>query len=353
LANNSAVIVSSRIKKEEFDNLWLKVENSGAGEPGLYFTNDPEYGTNPCVETSLRPFSFCNLTEISALGIDSQEEFNNRSKIASFINTLQASYTDFVYLRSIWKKNTEKDALIGTGITGIGSGNLDLLDKKEASKIVVEENKRVSKLIGINKAARCCVVKPAGSSSIVLGTSSGIHAYHNDYYIRRVRVNKNEAIYTYLAINHPELLEDELFNPTTTAVISIPQMSPIGAHIRTESALALLERTKEYNLDWVRNSHNSGPNYHNVSATISIKDNEWKEVGEWMWKNKDSYHGLSVLPYSDHTYKQAPFEDCSEIEFNTLFEKLKDINLTNVTEFSDNTDLMGETACSGGSCEIK
>lgn len=161
-ANNSAIIVNSRIKKDEFDNLWLKIENSGSGEPGLYFTNDCEYFTNPCVETSLRPFSFCNLVEINAEGIETQEEFNNRSKAAAFINTIQASYTDFVYLRSVWKKTTEKDALIGTGITGIGSGSLDNLNKKEASTIVLEENKRVAKLIGINKAARCCVVKPAG-----------------------------------------------------------------------------------------------------------------------------------------------------------------------------------------------
>ena len=352
-ANNSAIIVNSRIKKEEFDNLWVKIENSGSGEPGLYFTNDCEYFTNPCVETSLRPFSFCNLVEINAEGIETQEEFNNRSKAAAFINTLQASYTDFVYLRSVWKKTTEKDALIGTGITGIGGGTLDNLDKKEASTIVLEENKRVAKLININKAARCCVTKPAGTSSIVLGTSSGIHAYHNNFYIRRVRINKNEALYAHLQINNPELLEDEIFNPTTTAVISVPQKAPETCHIRTESALALLERTKEYNMDWVRNSHNSGPNYHNVSATISIKDTEWKEVGEWMWKNRDSYHGLSVLPYSGHTYKQAPFEDCSELEYETLYSKLTNLNLKEVIEFEDLTNLTDQAGCAGGACEIK
>jgi ribonucleoside-diphosphate reductase alpha chain len=301
----------------------------------------------------LRPFSFCNLVEINAEGIDSQEEFNNRSKAASFINTIQASYTDFVYLRSIWKKTTEKDALIGTGITGIGSGTLDELNKKEASFIVQEENKRVAKLININKAARCCVVKPAGTSSIVLGTSSGIHAYHNDFYIRRVRINKNEALYTHLQINNPELLEDEIFKPETTAVISIPQKAPKTCHIRTESPLTLLERTKEYNLDWIRTSHNSGPNYHNVSATISIKDEEWKEVGEWMWKNKDTYHGLSVLPYSGHTYKQAPFEDCSELEYETLFKGLSDLDLSKVIEFEDLTNLNDQAACSGNACDIK
>jgi ribonucleoside-triphosphate reductase len=352
-ANNSAIIVNSRIKKGEFDNLWVKIENSGSGEPGLYFTNDCEYFTNPCVETSLRPFSFCNLVEINAEGIDSQLEFNNRSRAAAFINTIQASYTDFVYLRSIWKKTTEKDALIGCGITGIGSGTLDLLDKKEASDIVVEENKRTAKLVGINQAARCGVIKPAGTSSIVLGTSSGIHAYHNNFYIRRVRINKNEALYTYLSIYHSNLLEDDLFNPTQTAIISVPQKAPTTCHIRTESAIDLLERTKTYNLDWVRNSHNSGPNFHNVSATISIKDEEWKEVGEWMWNNRDSYHGLSVLPYSGHTYKQAPFEDCTEEEYNKLFETLTDLDLSKIVEFEDLTDLNDQQACSGSSCDVK
>ena len=353
MANNSVVVVTNRIEKSEFDNLWVKIENSGSGEPGIYFTNDPEYGTNPCVETSLRPNSFCNLVEISAEGIETQEELNQRSKAAAFINTLQASYTDFIYLRSIWKKNTDKDALIGTGITGIGSGALDTLDKAQAAVIVKDENKRVADLIGINSSARCCVVKPAGTSSIVLGTSSGIHAYHNNFYIRRVRVNKNEAIYTHLLINNPELLEDDLFSPHSTAVISVPQKAPDTCHIRTESALSLLERVKEYNIDWVRTGHRRGPNFHNVSATISIKNNEWREVGDWMWRNRYTYHGLSVLPYDDHTYKQAPFEDCSELEYNTLFEKLKDIDLSTVVEFEDLTNMSDQAACAGGACEIK
>jgi len=352
-ANNSAVIVTNRINKEEFDNLWLKVENSGCGEPGFYFTNDPEYGTNPCVETSLRPNTFCNLVDINAEFITTQEELNDVSEKAAFINTIQASYTDFIYLRPIWKRNTEKDSLIGVGITGIGSGNLDNLDKKQAAKIVLKENERVAKLIGINKAARCTVVKPSGTSSIVLGTSSGIHAYHNNYYIRRVRVNKNEAIYTHLAINHPELVEDELFNPNTTAVISVPQKAPEHCHIRTESALKLLERVKEYNVDWVRKAHRTGPNYHNVSATVSIKDQEWKEVGDWIWQNKGVYHGLSVLPYHDHIYKQAPFEDCSKLEYDTLFAKLTEVDLSKVVEFEDLTTLNDQAACSGGACEIK
>jgi ribonucleoside-triphosphate reductase (thioredoxin) len=351
-ANNSAVVLLNRIQSDEFFSFWEKIKASGAGEPGIYFTNDPEYGTNPCVETSLRANTFCNLVEINGATVENQEDFNKRCEVASFINTLQASYTDFHYLRDVWKRNTEKDALIGVGITGIGAGALDGIDLTEGSNIVKATNKAISSLIGIRPAARCTVVKPAGTSSLVLGSSSGIHAYHNDFYIRRLRVSKNESIYTYLAIHHPELLEDELFRPHDTAVVSIPQAAPKNCHLRTESALDLLERTKKFNLDWVRIGHRTGPNYHNVSATISIKDNEWDAVGQWMWDNKDTYHGLSILPYSEHTYKQAPFEDITQDVYNELNQHLHSIDLTNVVEFEDNSDLKAEGACIGGACEI-
>lgn len=352
-ANNSAVIVNSRIQKEEFFNIWEKIKNSGAGEPGVYFTNDPEYGTNPCVETSLRPHTFCNLVEINGSNIESQEDFNQRAKDAAFINTLQASYTDFYYLRDIWKKNTEKDALIGAGITGIGSGSLDNLDKKEAAKIILKENERVAKLIGINKAARTTVVKPAGTSSLVLGCSSGIHAYHDEYYVRTLRVGKNEAIYSYLSDNYSELLEDELFRPHDTAIISIPQKAPENAHLRSEDAITLLNRVKEYNLDWVRTGHRKGVNYHNVSATISIKDEEWEKVGDWMWENKNTYHGLSILPFSDHSYKQAPFQSCTEEKYNELLNNLKEIDLTKVIEEVDDVQFGDTVACGADGCEVK
>jgi len=309
--------------------------------------------THNCVETSLRPNTFCNLVEINGGTIESQEDLNQRSKDAAFINTLQASYTDFYYLRDIWKKNTEKDALIGTGITGIGSGFLDNLDKKVAAEIVITENERVANLIGINKAARCTVIKPAGTSSIVLGTSSGIHAYHDEYYLRRMRINKNESIYSYLLSTNPDLIEDELFKPNDTSIITIPQKSPINAHLRNESALTLLERVKEYNMDWVREGHRKGPNYHNVSATISIKPDEWETVGTWMWSNKDTYHGLSILPYDDHTYQQAPFETCSKETYEVLLEKVNSIDLSLVKEEQDNTNLSEQSGCAGGACEVK
>jgi ribonucleoside-diphosphate reductase alpha chain len=351
-ANNSAVLLRHKIKKEFFLDLWKRIELSGAGEPGIYLSNDKDWGTNPCCEIGLRPYQFCNLCEVNASDIESQEDFETRVKGAAFIGTLQAGYTDFHYLRDVWKRTTEKDALIGVGMTGIGSGVVLGYDMKMAAKAVKEENERVAKLIGINSAARTTTVKPSGTSSLVLGTSSGIHAWHNDYYIRRIRVGKNEAIYTYLSINHPELVEDELFRPHDTAVISIPQKSPEGSILRYESSFELLERVKKVSQEWIKPGHRSGQNSHNVSATISLKEDEWEYAGEWMWENRKFYNGLSVLPYNGGTYQQAPFEDCDEQTYEKMMKSLKNVDLTKVIELQDNTNLSGEVACAGGACEI-
>ena len=351
-ANNSAALMRHKLTKGFFMELWKRVELSGAGEPGIYLTNDKDWGTNPCCEIALRPFQFCNLCEVNASDIESQEDFENRVKAAAFIGTLQAGYTEFHYLRPVWQRTTEKDALIGVSMTGIGSGTVLGYDMTKAAEIVKQENARVAKLLGINESARTTTVKPAGTTSLALGTSSGIHAWHNDYYVRRVRVGKNEAIYTYLANNHPELIEDEYFRPHDTAVISIPQKAPNGAIMRTESPFQLLDRIKKVHLEWVKPGHRTGNNTHNVSATVSLKPDEWDLAGEWMWDNREHYNGLSVLPYDGGSYVQAPFEDCTEETYNTMLETLKDIDLSKIVELSDDTDLSGELACAGGACEI-
>ena len=351
-ANNSAALVRHKVTKDFFLDLWKRVELSGAGEPGIYLTNDKDWGTNPCCEIALRPFQFCNLCEVNASDLKSQEDLEARVKAAAFIGTLQAGYTDFHYLRPIWQKTTEKDALIGVSMTGIGSGTVLGYDMKEAAKVVKKENLRVSKLLGINKAARCTTVKPAGTTSLALGTSSGIHAWHNDFYIRRVRVGKNESIYQYLATNHPTLIEDDYFRPHDTAVISIPQKAPTGAILRTESPFQLLDRIKKVHLDWVKPGHRVGNNTHNVSATVSLKEDEWDLAGDWMWQNRKHYNGLSVLPYNGGTYTQAPFEDCTEEVYERMMESLQSIDLSKVVETEDETDLKGELACAGGACEI-
>jgi ribonucleoside-triphosphate reductase len=352
-ANNSAVLLRHKVTKDYFMDLWKKIELSKAGEPGIYLSNDKDWGTNPCCEIALRPFQFCNLTEVNVSNVVSQEDYEDRVKAATFIGTLQAGYTDFHYLRPIWQRTTEKDALIGISMTGIGSGAVLGLNMKAAARVVKEENKRVADLIGINPAARTTTVKPAGTTSLTLGTSSGIHAWHSDYYIRRVRVGKNEAIYNYLQTNHPELVEDEYFRPHDTAVIGIPQKSPEGSILRNESPIQLLERVKKVQQEWIKPGHRSGSNAHNVSATVSIREHEWPAVGEWMWENKDAYNGLSVLPYDGGTYIQAPFEDCTKEKYEELMGTLKDVDLSKIVEIDDNTDLSGEVACAGGACEVK
>ena len=352
-ANNSAFLLRHKVKKPFFLNLWKRIELSGAGEPGIYLSNDKDWGTNPCVEISLRPNQFCNLVEVNVSDIISQEDYNNRVRVAAFIATLQAGYTDFHYLRPIWKRTTEKDALIGVGMTGIASGVVLDLDMNAAANIVTHENARVADIIGINHAARTTCIKPSGTSSLALGTASGIHAWHNDYYIRRIRVNKNEAIYTYLIQNHPELVKDEYFRPHDTAVIEVPQMAPENSIIRTESTFDLLERIKLVYSNWVEPGHINGSNTHNISATISIKPDEWEPVGEWMWKNKNYYNGLSVLPFDGGSYVQAPFEDITKEQYDEMVTHLHNIDLTLINEETDETNLTGELACTADGCEIK
>ena len=351
-ANNSVSLMRHKVNKDYFMDLWKRIEASGAGEPGIYLSNDKDWGTNPCCEIALRPFQFCNLTEVNVSNVVSQEDYEARVKAASFIGTLQAGYTNFHYLRPIWQRTTEKDALVGISMTGIGSGAVLKVDMKAAAKVVKEENKRTAELLKINPAARTTTVKPAGTTSLTLGTSSGIHAWHNEYYIRRVRVGKNESIYSHLKQNHPELVEDEYFRPHDTAVIGIPQKAPEGSILRNESPIQLLERVKKVQQEWIKPGHRSGSNAHNVSATISIREHEWPAVGEWMWENREYYNGLSVLPYDGGTYIQAPFEDCTEEKYDELMETLKDVDLSKIVEVDDNTDLSGEVACAGGACEV-
>jgi ribonucleoside-diphosphate reductase alpha chain len=206
-------------------------------------------------------------------------------------------------------------------------------------------------MIGVNPAARTTCVKPAGTTSLTLGTSSGIHAWHNDYYIRRIRVKKNEPIYNYLYINHPDLLEDDEFDPEG-AVISVPQRAPPGSILRTESSIDLLNRVRRFSTEWIRNGHKEGKNTHNVSATVSVRNDEWDIVKEWMWENREAYNGISILPYDGGSYVQAPFEDCDEETYLKMVANLTNIDLTQVWESEDMTNFEGEAACAGGKCEI-
>ena len=382
-SNNSAVLKRGEISEEEFKSLWTRIEASGSGEPGIYWTNDVDWGTNPCCEIALRPFQFCNLCEVNVSDITSQEDLNDRVGVAAFFGTLQAGFYDFHYLRPIWSKTTQKDALLGIGMTGIGSGEIlkyDLTISANTAKVV---NSMISEKIGTNEAARLTCIKPSGTTSLVLGTASGIHAWHNDYYLRTMRFNKTEDIATYMIINHPELVEDDVLRPNDTICLRIPVKAPEGSIYRTETALDTLERVKKFSQEWIKEGHINGTNTHNVSATVSIDKtrsyyksvgpheiflgfspmdedenypencfDEWEAVGEWMWENRDVYNGLSVLPYSDHTYSQAPFEDITEEKYSGLISHLKSVDLTNVIEMDDTVDFGAIQACGGGQCEV-
>ena len=351
-ANNSAVLMRGEVMAQEFFDLWKRIEASGSGEPGIYWTNNLDWGTNPCCEIALRPYQFCNLCEVNVSDVVDQEDLNNRVTVAALFGTLQAGFTDFHYLRPIWQKTTEKDALLGIGMTGIGSGEILKYNLSAAANIAKLTNSLVSEQTGINEAARITCIKPSGTTSLVLGTASGIHAWHAPHYLRTMRFGKNEDVAAYLMVNHPELCEDDVLRPTDTVCVRIPVKAPEGSIFRTETPLETLERVKKFSTEWIKNGHISGDNTHNVSATVSIKQDEWVSVGEWMWQNRDVYNGLSVLPFWEHTYKQAPFEDITEEEYNKRISTLHALDLTKVTELDDSVDFGQVAACAGGACEI-
>ena len=351
-ANNSIIVKRDDVDFGWFMRMWKRVEESGSGEPGIYWTYDYDWGTNPCAEIALQDRQFCNLTEINASTIIDQEDLNGRAAAASFIGTLQAGYTDFNYLSNEWKRVTDAEALIGVGATGIASNRFLTLDTKLAANTVLEVNAATADLIGINHAARTTCVKPSGTTSLVLGTSSGIHAWHSEYYVRRMRIMKSEALYGYLAENHPELVEDEVFDPTHVAVVSVPQAAPEGATTRKEYVYDLLTRVREANVNWVHPGHRSGMNTHNVSATVSVREGNWEGVGEWMWGWRKAYNGLTVLPADGGSYAQLPFEDITQFEYVTMLRSLNAVDLTKVIEEEDDTDLTNELACAGGACEV-
>ena len=304
-------------------------------------------------EIALRPYQMCNLTEINAGAVHSQEEFNAAARAAAFLGTLQAGYTDFHYLRPEWRDSCEQDALLGVSMTGIASGTIADLDQKEAANEAKKINQSLSKRMGINPAARITCVKPAGTTSLVLGTSSGIHAWHAEHYIRRMRAGKDEALAQYMARVAPGLVEEDVTDPKQV-VLSFPQKAPKGAALRTESMFTLLERVKDVSAHWGASGHVSGDNRHNVSCTISVKNDEWGELTKWMWANRTYYNGISVLPFwGAAAYPQMPFEDCTKEQYEAMLPLLEGIDISKVFEDNgDGVDLAGEAACAGGACEI-
>lgn len=353
-SNNSIILDRGNLKRGRFEELWKIISLNKYGEPGFYFANDLNNGTNPCAEITLKSKQFCNLVEVNVASVTSQEELNSRSRAAAFIATLQASYTDFAYLSREWKSTTEEDALIGVSMTGIAAhtfGEKFRFDLKTAAVVVANENIRVAKMIGINPSPRCTTIKPAGSTSIIFGTSSGIHSYHSPYYIRRVRIMKNEELYKFLTKKFPACIEVSDFMNDNMGVIKFPMNAPDGAILRSESVFDIMTRIKHFSVEWIKNGQmGTCVDANSVSATISIKNDEWNKVGEWMWDNRDHYNGLSILPFDNHDYKQAPFTSCSYEEYCKLCCEWDGFEIENVTKKDINFE--NEPACAGGKCEI-
>ena len=309
--------------------------------------------THNCAEISLNSLQFCNLTTINQTGITTEKHLMDRVHAATLLGTLQATYTDFPYLRPGWKETTEREALLGVSFTGVadnlGFMTTDMLEK--AARYAVEVNAKYAQKLGISPAARVTTLKPEGTSSCVLGSSSGIHARHSPYYIRRIRMNKDDALAVYLRSVVPDLVEDDKMG--SGVVVSIPQESPKGALVREEeTALSAFFRALLYNQSWITPGHVYGDNMHNVSVTISVKDDEWMDLGAELWRYRDSYCGVSLLPYDGGTYIQAPFEECDEQTFRKMESLVHEVDLKQVREVEDNTNRVEQIACAGGACEL-
>ncbi len=353
-ANNSAMLPRGKVTKEEFLHLFKIVEDSNSGEPGFYWTNDLEMGANPCVEIGMVKDQFCNLTTVNQTGIASKKDYLSRIYSAAFIGTLQAAYTEFPYLSDSWKKATEAEALLGVSFTGIADMGDSISPEwlEEGAGLVLDVNAKYAKQMGINLAARATALKPEGSGSCTVGSSSGVRRRDGAHYLRRVQINNDDELFHYLKAVIPDLVEDA-FGVPNTSVVTIPQEAPDGALTKaTETAQSAFDLAIKYNKHWVAPGHRSGANKHNVSCTIDVKPEEWSKLGQLMWRDREYYAGISVFPFDNGTYKQAPFEVCDKKTFDKYNALVKNINLMEIKEFENNTKLVESVACAGGNCDV-
>jgi len=360
LANNSAGY-ESKPPLTVFMEEWLALVKSGSGERGIVSQYGlqamaPErrdgsqiVGLNPCAEIALRNGQLCNLTEVVCRANDTKEDLLRKVRIATILGTLQASLTDFKYVRNVWKKNCEEEALLGVSLTGIQDCKLlQAPDPKllEAMKAVaVETNKDYAEKLGINPATAITTVKPSGTVSQLVDSASGIHGRFAPYYIRSVRQANNDPL-TQMLKDQGVPNEPDAMNPAKTTVFYFPIKSPEGATLANQqTALEQLENWKLFKEHWAE---------HSVSVTVYVKEDEWMEVGDWVYKNFDYITGISFLPYSDHTYDQAPYTDCSKEEYEAAVKAMPEVDFSKLSlyEFEDNTEGSQTLACTAGGCEI-
>ena len=362
LANNSAVY-SETPTVGKFMEEWLSLYNSHSGERGIfnreaakntvakYGHRDPnfEFGTNPCSEIILRPYQFCNLTEAVVRHDDTEETLLRKVRIASILGTIQATFTKFPYLRKVWQRNTEEERLLGVSLTGIYDNPLlttqgdklnELLSRLRAE--ARRANEEYAALLGIPKSAAITCVKPSGTVSQLVDSASGIHPRHSKFYIRRVRGDKKDPLTQFL-ISQGIPSEDDVYKPTQTTVFSFPIKAPAGITRADVTPISHLALWLTYQQHWCE---------HKPSVTISVEEKDWPSVGAWTWDNFSEISGVSYLPYDGGTYRQAPYEECTEEEYNALKAKVPTINWQEFKEVTDNVEGAQQLACSAGSCEI-
>ena len=370
LANNS-VAYKGKPEMGTFMREWVSLYESKSGERGIFNRKsaqvqaakngrrdaDHDFGCNPCSEIILRPYQFCNLSEVVARAGDTEKTLATKVGLATILGTFQSTLTDFKYLRNIWKKNTEEERLLGVSLTGIMdnellSGNSATLGTNISStlellrEVAVETNKGMAKKLGIPRSTAITCVKPSGTVSQLVDSASGIHARHNAHYIRTVRGDNKDPLTQFLT-SQGIPAEADVMKPESTTVFSFPMASPRGAVTRTIlTAIEQLELWLTYQRHWCE---------HKPSVTISVKENEWMDVGAWVYKHFDEVSGISFLPFSDHTYKQAPYQDCTEDEYDAMLAQMPtsvDWSLLQEFEKEDTTSGGRELACTADACEI-
>ena len=361
LANNS-VAYTEKPDCETFMEEWLSLVKSKSGERGIFNRlaaqeqaakwgrrdKDMPYGTNPCSEIILRDKQFCNLTEVVVRNGDTEESLARKVKLATILGTIQSTLVNYKFLSAEWKQNTEEERLLGVSMTGIMDAKItsspDPKMLERLRDVARTTNEAIAKRLDIPVSASITCVKPSGTVSQLVDSASGIHTRHNDYYFRRIRMDKKDPIYEFLKDKGVEV-EDEAYRPDSTAVFTFPMKAPKGALLRDSmTAMEQLENWLVYQRHWCE---------HKPSVTISVKDDEWMEVGAWVWKHFDEISGVSFLPHSDHTYQQAPYEDCTKEQYEELLAKTpKTIDWLEFVEETDNTEGAQTLACTGGACEI-
>jgi ribonucleoside-diphosphate reductase alpha chain len=370
LANNS-VAYKEKPQMGTFMREWLALYESKSGERGIFNRQaakkqaslngrrdaEQDFGCNPCSEIILRPYQFCNLSEVVVRASDTQQTLTEKVRLATILGTFQSTLTDFKYLRKIWRTNTEEERLLGVSLTGIMDNQLMAGRSAHLGMNIgatlnalreqaVETNAMMSEMLGIPQSAAITCVKPSGTVSQLVDSASGIHARHNPYYIRTVRGDNKDPITQFL-VSEGIPAEPDVMKPDSTTVFSFPMQSPIGAVTRYQmSAIEQLELWLIYQRHWCE---------HKPSVTISVKEDEWMEVGSWVYEHFDEVSGISFLPFSEHTYKQAPYQDCTVEEYGAMLEQMpKSVNWSMLQEFEkeDTTSGGRELACTAGVCEV-